>query len=98
MAEFSDKLSFIRGVCESWHGWNIEQRKAVCRALFWLCDLLLEDVQQRCPAERRQYVSGSLRALKERADKGAISGELDVALAHEDAVSAMGWVPDEPLP
>jgi len=98
MTEFSDKLSLVRGVCESWPGWNVEQRKAACRAIFWLCDLLLEEVEQRCPTEHRQYVSGCLRSLKDRSDKGAISGELDVGAAHEDAVCAMGWIPDEPLP
>jgi hypothetical protein len=96
MTEFTDKLSLVSGVCESWSNWNDEQRKAACRAIFWLCDHLLEDIDRRCSEETRSYVRGKILSLQDRAEKGSISGDLDPTAAHQDAISAMGWVPNDP--
>jgi hypothetical protein len=77
MTEFLDRLSLVRGVCESWGNWNDEQRKAACRAIFWLCDQLLEDIDRRCPEEKRSYVRGKILSLRDRAEKGRTSGDFD---------------------
>jgi hypothetical protein len=77
MTEFLDRLSLVRGVCESWGNWNDEQRKAACRAIFWLCDQLLEDIDRRCPEEKRSYVRGKILSLQDRAEKGGTSGDFD---------------------
>jgi hypothetical protein len=84
MTEFSDKLSLVRGVCESWCNCNDEQRKAACRAIFWLCDQLLEDIDRRCPEEKRSYVRGKILSLQDRAEKGRTSGDFDPIDAHQD--------------
>ncbi len=99
MTEFSDKVSLIRGVCEAWRGWNVEQRKAACRALFWLCDQLLEQSEASAsPEERKRYVRGKLLSIQDAADDGSHSGELDVLHVQECGVCIMGMTPDPPLP
>jgi hypothetical protein len=94
MDAFSDKLSLIRGVCESWDDWNEHQRKSSCRALIWLCDQLQEDVKQRCPDEREDYVSGYLESIREAAEKGSRSGKLDVREIQQHAGVISGLIPD----
>ena len=98
MTEFSDKLSLVRAVCECWDSWPDEPRKSACRAIFWLCDQLLEDIDRRCPEERRSYVRGKILSLQDRAEEGSISGDFDPIDAHQDAISAKGLVPDDPTP
>lgn len=97
-SDFSDRLSLIRGLCESWPGWNEYQRKAACRALFWLCDELIELAQQTAYPDNRDYVLGYLETIQAQANNGAISGKLDVQEVHGSIVAIGGMAQDPPLP
>lgn len=98
MADYNDKMSFVRGVCEAGSTWNAEQKKAAARALFWLCDSLQEDVMARCPKAQLDYVSDNVRALQSHADEWARSGDIDFEYLTDYRARLTGWVPDEPLP
>jgi hypothetical protein len=98
MTEFSDKLSLAHCVLDSWQNWNDERRKSACRAIFWLCDQLLEEIDRRCPEETRSYVRGNILSLQDRAEKGSVSGDLDVSAAYDDLDFSMGWVPNDRRP
>jgi hypothetical protein len=98
MADYNDKMSFVRAVCEAGPAWNAEQRKAAARALFWLCDSLQEDVQARCPKPQLEYVSGNVRALQSHADHWARSGDIDFEDLSDYLRRLTGWVADAPFP
>jgi hypothetical protein len=98
MADYDDKMSFVRAVCEAGPKWNAEQKKAAARALFWLCDFLREDVQQRCPKAQLDYVSNNVRALQSYADEWARSGDINFEDLMDYLRRLTGWVPDEPFP
>jgi hypothetical protein len=98
MSDFSDRLSLIRGLCESWHGWNEHQRKSACRALFWLCDELIALANATAFEDNRDYVLGYLTGIQEAANKGAISGNLDAKEVHYSIVAIGGMAEDPPLP
>jgi hypothetical protein len=97
-SDFSDRLSLIRGVCESWHGWNEYQRKAACRALFWLSDELIELAQRTAYPNNLNYVLGYLRGIQRCADDAAASGNLDIEEVHSAIVKIGGMAQDPPLP
>jgi hypothetical protein len=78
IADYNDKISFVRAVCEAAPKWNAEQKKAAARAIFWLCDSLEEDVQARCPKAQLQYVGNNVKALQSHADEWARSGDIDL--------------------
>ena len=68
MADYNDKISFVRAVCEAAPKWNAGGKKAAARALFWLCDSLQEDVDARCPKVQLQY-RGNIKALQSHTDE-----------------------------
>lgn len=98
MADYNDKISLVRGVCEAAPKWNAEQKKRAARALFWLCDSLQEDVQLRCPKAQLAYVGGNVKALQSHADEWARDGDIDLEELMDYLRRLTGWVPDEPLP
>jgi hypothetical protein len=44
----------------------------------------LEDIDRRCPEEKRSYVRGKILSLQDRAEKGRTSGDFDPIDAHQD--------------
>jgi hypothetical protein len=98
MTDFSSKLLLIRGICDSWHRWDLEERKAACGALIWFCDLLLNACEQSSASEdRKDYAREKLLSIHHAADAGCLSGMLDVPHVQECAVCTMGVMPDAPL-
>jgi hypothetical protein len=97
-SDFSDRLCLIRGVCESWPEWNEYQRKAACRALFWLSDELIELAQRTAFPDNRDYVLGYLRGIQRMSDEASPSGNLDVEEVHRAIVAIGGMAQDPPLP
>jgi hypothetical protein len=99
VAGFSDKLTLIRGVCDSWSGWNENERKAACRALFWLSDMLLEEAAASHATEDcKHYVRGKLLSLQDAAEAGAKTADLDILHVQECSVCVTGMIPEDPLP
>ena len=97
MQDFDDKLSLVRAFLEAAPKWNTNAQRSGSRAMFWLCDQLLQDVEDRSKKpDPATYLSGKLRTLKAYFDEWSHSGHIDFESIEDcyKGLMLLGDVPD----
>ena len=81
---FDGKLPLLLAGYNAAHCRDASQRQELCRALFWLCDEMKEDVRLNVPSESQPPHLGTLHRMQALIERGffeAFPEEADVEFA-----------------
>jgi hypothetical protein len=97
-SEYNDKILLIRGIVDAAPQWNDFSKKSACRALFWLCEQLIVDIEERANPANKAYLLGQLVGLRQYCDEWSHTGAINFEFLRDCEIGLTGDVPDDPLP